>query len=104
MWNVSKYGVFSGPYFPAFPAYLSVFSPNVGKYGPEKTPYLDIFDAVKVLEKEHKTFSNNFDKNLVLIEKSFGNRLSFLGGIVKVVKKITLVGNVEKKVSDNIIS
>ena len=26
-------GVFSGPYFP-------VFSPNTGKYGPEKTPYL----------------------------------------------------------------
>ena len=67
------------------------------KYGPEKTPYLDISDAVKVLEKEHKTFSNDFDKNLLLIEKSFGNRLSFLGGIVKVVKKITLVGNVEKK-------
>ena len=26
--------------------YLSVFSPNVGKYGPEKTPYLDTFYAV----------------------------------------------------------
>ena len=28
--------------------YLSVFSPNVGKYGPEKTPYLDTFHTVKV--------------------------------------------------------
>ena len=28
-WKWSKYGVFSGPYFP-------VFSPNTGKYGPEK--------------------------------------------------------------------
>ena len=28
-WKVSKYGVFSGPYFP-------VFSPNRGKYGQEK--------------------------------------------------------------------
>ena len=36
---MSKYGVFSGPYFP-------VFSPNTGKYGPEKTPHLDIFHAV----------------------------------------------------------
>ena len=27
--------------------YWSVFSPNTGKYGPEKTPYLDIFRAVK---------------------------------------------------------
>ena len=38
VWKVSKYRVFSGPY-------LSVFSPNVGKYGPEKTPYLDTFQA-----------------------------------------------------------
>ena len=30
---MSKYGVFSGP--------------NTGKYGPEKTPYLDTFHAVK---------------------------------------------------------
>ena len=27
-------------------SYLSVFSPNTGKYGPEKTPYLDNFHAV----------------------------------------------------------
>ena len=38
-WKVSKYRVFSGPYFP-------VFGLNTGKYGPEKTPYLDIFHAV----------------------------------------------------------
>ena len=31
--------------FPHTP-YLSVFSPNAGKYGPEKTPYLDTFHAV----------------------------------------------------------
>ena len=36
---MSKYGVFSDPYFP-------VFSPNAGKYGVEKTPYLDTFHAV----------------------------------------------------------
>ena len=33
---------FSGPYFP-------VFSPNTGKYGPEKTPYLDTFHSVEHL-------------------------------------------------------
>ena len=38
-WKVSKYGDFSGPYFP-------VFNPNTGKYGPEKTSYLDNFHAV----------------------------------------------------------
>ena len=36
---MSKYGVFSGPYFP-------VFSPNTGKYGPEKTPFLDTFQPI----------------------------------------------------------
>ena len=38
-WKVSKYVVFSGPYFPKF-------SPNTGKYGPEKTPYLGTFQTV----------------------------------------------------------
>ena len=33
---MSKYGVISGPYFPAF-----------GKYEPEITPYLDTFHAVQ---------------------------------------------------------
>ena len=36
---------FSGPYFPLFrlnmEIYIFVFSPNTGKYGPEKSPYLD---------------------------------------------------------------
>ena len=34
VWKVSKYGVFSGP--------------SAGKYGPEKTPYLDTFNAVQL--------------------------------------------------------
>ena len=29
--------------------YLSTFSPNAGKYGLQKTPYLDIFHAVRSL-------------------------------------------------------
>ena len=32
-------------------SYLSVFSPNEGKYGPEKIPYLDTFHAVDDLKK-----------------------------------------------------
>ena len=54
-WKVSKYGVFSGPYFPVLDwirrdtLYLSVFSPNVWKCGPEKTPYLDTFRTVLFL-------------------------------------------------------
>ena len=34
VWKVSKYGVFSGLYFPAFIS-------NKGKYGLEKAPHLD---------------------------------------------------------------
>ena len=37
-WKLSKYGVFCGSYFP-------LFRLNTAKYGPEKTPYLDIFRA-----------------------------------------------------------
>ena len=32
--------------------YLSVFSPNAGKYGPEITPYLDTFQAVKIFSDQ----------------------------------------------------
>ena len=38
-WKVSKYGVLFGPYFP-------LFSPDTGKYGPEKTRYFDTFHTV----------------------------------------------------------
>ena len=41
-WKVFKYGVFSGQYF-------SVFTPNTGKYGQQKTPYLGTFHTVWVL-------------------------------------------------------
>ena len=41
-WNVSKYVVISGLYFP-------VFSPNRGKYGPEITTYLNNFHAARTL-------------------------------------------------------
>ena len=41
---MSKYGVYSSPYFP-------VFSPNTGKYRLEKTPYLDTFHVVKIISR-----------------------------------------------------
>ena len=39
-WKVSKYEVFSVPYIP-------VFGLNTGKFGPDKTPYLDTFRAMR---------------------------------------------------------
>ena len=52
VWKVLKCGVFLVCIFPYSywirrnTPYLSVFSPNAGKYGPEKTPSLDTFHAV----------------------------------------------------------
>ena len=42
---MSKYGVFSSPYFPVFVLIREIYS---GKYRPEKTPYLDTFHAVYI--------------------------------------------------------
>ena len=47
-----KYGVSSGPCFP-------VFSPNMGKYGPEKTPYLDTFHKVQITIDVNKRYKEN---------------------------------------------
>ena len=44
LWKVSKYLVFSGPYFLVFGLNTERKSP--GKYRPEKTPYLDTFHTV----------------------------------------------------------
>ena len=46
-WKVSKYGVFSGPYFPVF----GVNTENTGICRPEITPYLEIFHAVQNMAK-----------------------------------------------------
>ena len=46
---MSKYGVFSGPYFPVIglnTERYEVFSANAGKYRPVKTLYLATFHAV----------------------------------------------------------
>ena len=42
--------------------YLSVFSPNTGKYGPEITPYFDTFHVVIRKLKDWKKAINKFNK------------------------------------------
>ena len=42
---MSKYGVFSGAYFPVLELNTEIYS-KYEKYGPEKTCYLDTFHAV----------------------------------------------------------
>ena len=62
---MSKYGVFSGPYFP-------VFSPNTGKYGPEKN------HAVAFFEKTVKDFwKKMFIVDFAVIHKIFETIFSF---------------------------
>ena len=53
-WKMSKYRLFSGPYFP-------VFNPNTRKYWPEKTPYLETFHEV-LAKWVQKTFTPAFVK------------------------------------------
>ena len=50
MRNVSRYGVFSGPYFPIYEVSLRILS-ECGKIQTRKTPYLDTFHAVTVIER-----------------------------------------------------
>ena len=48
------------------PEYLSVFSPNTGKYVPEITPYLDTFHAVRT-----KMFSKMGDLRILQYSRCF---------------------------------
>ena len=74
-WKVPKYGVFSGPYFP-------VFGLNTGKYGPEKTPYLDTFHALCIVRLYNLIFQDigykiiMSQKSLALVGKTLIRRSS----------------------------
>ena len=59
---------FSAPYVPAFGLYLSVFSPNAGKYGPEKLRIRIFF--MQCLPPPNFTFMKDLDKPKL----PFGNK------------------------------
>ena len=56
---MSKYRDFYGSYFPVFGLY--VINLNTGKYGPEKTPYLDTFHEV---HKSHQRKPRKGENNI----------------------------------------
>ena len=60
---MSKYGVFSGPYFPVF--------------GPEKTPYLDTFHAVIVIGKFSFYYFYDYNISKKIIWHLLSNLLYF---------------------------
>ena len=77
---------FYGPYFSMIGLNTEIygFSPNIGKYRPEKTPYLDIFHAASSLKK-NKKLSNSlrprsklFHSIMVDEKKKFFKKLWFV--------------------------
>ena len=75
-WKLSKYGVFYGPYFPAFK--LNIVSLRIqsecGKYGPDKTTYLDTFQAVKLLTIFAKTSNSPWSFAVIWIPQRNSSR------------------------------
>ena len=70
---MSKYGVFPVPYFsgPIYSVNLRIqFSPNTGKYGSEKIPYLDNFLAV-IMFKIYQFMSSIMESQKQLPEVLF---------------------------------
>ena len=53
-------------------SYISVFSPNAGKYGPENTPYLNTFHAVNYSTLTHSISQSSLE----IIETLNGSFLS----------------------------
>ena len=82
-WEVSKYGIFSGPYFPVFGMNTKIYFVNLRipseykKTRPEKTPYLDTFHAVSklafylFLADFHQIIQNHQKKFSVFISANF---------------------------------
>ena len=76
---MSKYGVFSGPYIPAFglnTEYLSVFSPNAGKYGPEKLRIWTIFSQWELEMKESSLETDPYATTIRIKNKTFDNLIT----------------------------
>ena len=68
-WKVSKYEAFSGLYFP-------VVSANTGKYGPEKSPYLNTSENTTFLRLNNESnwhnnpICNIWNYSLILFENA----------------------------------
>ena len=89
-WKVSKCRVISGPYFP-------VFGLNTRKYGPEITPYLDIFHAVyKIIEVYQ--YSSCFIETIIYKVKQFPSHSKvqiFLESCMEVHRRQSSKGNLK---------
>ena len=73
LWKVSKCRVLSGLYFP-------IFSPNTGKYGPEKTPYLNTFHTVTTIYSK-VNIANKLIKTIIVKNGSSENWITKYGRV-----------------------
>ena len=55
---------------------LSLFSPNTGKYGPEKTPDMDTFHVVEHLDSDFCNFIVMFQKMVTTFANAIVNIIS----------------------------
>ena len=56
---MSKYGVFSGPFFP-------VFNPNTGIYRPEETSYFCTFHTVTGIQRKKKYINYHISNHRII--------------------------------------
>ena len=69
--KIVKIRSFSGPYFPIFRLSTKRYKdPNAGKYGPEKTPYLDLFHTVS-FSKMSRPWADIFSESLYLFMEAW---------------------------------
>ena len=80
-WKVSKYGIFSGLYFPVF-RLNTVFRANTGKYRPENTPFLDTFHAV-LRYKQRIQRDTEYIKSRKYLFQKVSKNTSFTYGMLK---------------------
>ena len=71
VWKVSKYGVFSDPYFP-------VFGLNTGKYGPEKLRIWTVFTQ-NAVERGTLKWNRSVLLNDAVFKSCFLSRWLFMG-------------------------
>ena len=65
---MSKYRVYSG-------LYVAVFELNTGKYGPNKTPYLDTFHAMHLFIQIEQAIENNIDIAIIRDLKQYFGKI-----------------------------
>ena len=95
-WKSSKWGVFSGPYFPVFGLNTEMCGVNHRiqsewrKKGPEKTPYLETFHSVFISFTKWLVFTSKTSSPIFQMTSGYCRNLEYLDlcGICDCVEKV----------------